>query len=412
MCGVNLGDAATQDAMIYNLRRHFPGAEIFGVSLNPNDTERRHGIPAFPLHFLTVPDAVVPTELSATPAPRPTPAPPGEPAPLLSRLVRPLRLLLWWVRQEVGFALRTFRVARGLDVLVVSGGGQLSDEFENIPTKSLRWILLAKLAGVRVAFVSVGAGPLRTVSSRVACLLMLELADYRSFRDAGARELTRALGARQHSLVYPDLAHSLPVDTPVAPRAARAGPPVVAVGPIPYCHPRLWPVRDQSSYDNYVGAIAQFEAWLLGRGYAVIHIAGSAGDQYAIADVRAALASMASPEALARLIDQTVPWTVSGLVDRIASVDFVVTSRFHGVVLAHVLSKPTIAVSPHPKVSAVMTDAGLSEYDLPIQRLEHGALTGAFLALEANRDQVKASLGARERECRRLLHLQYRRVFR
>jgi hypothetical protein len=45
----NLGDAATQDAVIDVLRKNWPGVELVGFSLNPRDTEERHGIPCHPI---------------------------------------------------------------------------------------------------------------------------------------------------------------------------------------------------------------------------------------------------------------------------------------------------------------------------------------------------------------------------
>src|SRR5271166_4346584 len=45
----NLGNAAMQAAMIVNLRKRIAGVEILGITLNPDDTRRRHGIEAFPL---------------------------------------------------------------------------------------------------------------------------------------------------------------------------------------------------------------------------------------------------------------------------------------------------------------------------------------------------------------------------
>src|SRR6202008_2269922 len=43
----NLGDAATQDALIANMKSRLPEAEIVGFSLNPNDTPKRQNIPCY-----------------------------------------------------------------------------------------------------------------------------------------------------------------------------------------------------------------------------------------------------------------------------------------------------------------------------------------------------------------------------
>ena len=43
----NLGDAAIQDALIANILLRHPLARIFGITLNPGDTEERHGVVSF-----------------------------------------------------------------------------------------------------------------------------------------------------------------------------------------------------------------------------------------------------------------------------------------------------------------------------------------------------------------------------
>ena len=45
----NLGDEAIIAAVIQNIRRRVPDAEINGFTLNPADTLERHGIVSFPI---------------------------------------------------------------------------------------------------------------------------------------------------------------------------------------------------------------------------------------------------------------------------------------------------------------------------------------------------------------------------
>ena len=42
--GGNLGDDATLAAVAANIRRRWPNVEIVAFSMNPDDTEKRHGI--------------------------------------------------------------------------------------------------------------------------------------------------------------------------------------------------------------------------------------------------------------------------------------------------------------------------------------------------------------------------------
>src|SRR5260370_29631245 len=52
--GTNLGDGAVQDAILVGLSKRIRGADFWGITLRPEETSRRHGIPAFPIMGLTV----------------------------------------------------------------------------------------------------------------------------------------------------------------------------------------------------------------------------------------------------------------------------------------------------------------------------------------------------------------------
>ena len=47
--GGNLGDAAIQEALIANLRQYDPRVHLYGITLHPESTAARHGIPCYPL---------------------------------------------------------------------------------------------------------------------------------------------------------------------------------------------------------------------------------------------------------------------------------------------------------------------------------------------------------------------------
>lgn len=55
----NLGNATMQSAVIANLRKRIPGVEFVGITLNPGETRRRHGIEAFPLAGVSRPNYAV-----------------------------------------------------------------------------------------------------------------------------------------------------------------------------------------------------------------------------------------------------------------------------------------------------------------------------------------------------------------
>ena len=53
MGGGNLGDDGTLDAVLQNIRSRWPDSEIVGLSMNPDDTHKRHGIVSYPIRQRT-----------------------------------------------------------------------------------------------------------------------------------------------------------------------------------------------------------------------------------------------------------------------------------------------------------------------------------------------------------------------
>src|SRR5207245_7460390 len=56
----NLGDEALIAAVLQNVRRRYPEAELRGFTGRPHDTEQRHRIPAFPIRRMNGRPATTP----------------------------------------------------------------------------------------------------------------------------------------------------------------------------------------------------------------------------------------------------------------------------------------------------------------------------------------------------------------
>ena len=157
--GGNLGDDATLDAVMHNIEQRRPHAVFTAFSQNPDDTTKRHGIPSYPIRTTnwsfgyspTRPDATLKEKvktfaskykvvfrlLQATNA-------------LAIRLPRALGRELW-------FLAASRRIISAFDLLIISGGGQLTEKDGpwGFPYTIFKWIVLAKSAGVSVAATSV-----------------------------------------------------------------------------------------------------------------------------------------------------------------------------------------------------------------------------------------------------------------
>ena len=89
--------------------------------------------------------------------------------------------------------------------------------------------------------------------------------------------------------------------------------------------------------------------------------------------------------------------SVDELLARMTAMDYIVTCRFHGVVLAHLLNKPVLAIAHHPKVTYLMSALGLSKYCLEMDTAVPDQLMQTFDSLVSDADLIRASMAARSR---------------
>jgi polysaccharide pyruvyl transferase WcaK-like protein len=111
----------------------------------------------------------------------------------------------------------------------------------------------------------------------------------------------------------------------------------------------------------------------------------------------------------ANIIDQPVS-SVNELLAQLSSVDIVVSSRFHNLVLALMLRKPVFAISYHEKFRPLMQSVGLGEFCQDIEHIDVNELIGKIISLQKNAPGIKLQM-ARETESYRLaLDKQYERI--
>jgi polysaccharide pyruvyl transferase WcaK-like protein len=102
---------------------------------------------------------------------------------------------------------------------------------------------------------------------------------------------------------------------------------------------------------------------------------------------------------------------VRELLDQIESADFVIASRFHGVLLTLLLEKPLLALSYHPKVDELMLDTGQGQYCLQIHDFKVEVLKDRFLDLEMNAQDASRKSAERVHQYRNALEKQYEQIF-
>jgi len=103
--------------------------------------------------------------------------------------------------------------------------------------------------------------------------------------------------------------------------------------------------------------------------------------------------------------------TIATLLSHMSSMDYIITCRFHGVVFAHLMNIPVIALSHHPKVSTLMNDLGLAEYCLSIDTFDQELLMAAFSRMVADKMSIKARMAEKLALYKHELTAQFDRLF-
>jgi len=384
----NIGNEYTLQAMLHNVRQTMPDVEVYGICYDPQDMRRIHGLDAFPIkrHW----------------------PPAGNIAAKLFRLIfrrMPLELYDW---------IRAARNLRGTDLIVMTGTGMLTDYCSStfgLPYDVFKWSLAAKIAGCKVRFVGVGVSPIHGRLSRMFIKTALTAADYRGFRDQQSRDRLKGYGfERSSDSVFPDLAFSLPLAALRGSAHNAAAKPIVGMGVMKFVDMHKRGVDYDALYDRYLDRMCDFTVWLLQTGHGVRVLEG---DMRYDPPVRADLKSRLDRRGITYGIDDiTAPQITSpqDLLEQLASVDFVVSPRFHNLVLGIMLGKPAISLSYDPKNDSLLDACGLGNYCQSIENVDLDLLIRQFRQLESEADRLRIVMRRRTDEYRSLLNEQYHQV--
>lgn len=386
----NLGDEAVVSVLIKNIKRRHPSAEIIGICLNPENTQQWHGIPAFPLRRL-------PRNHTA-----------NEAAPsIIKKILRRLSVLL---PKEFIFLYQSYKRLKGIDLVIVGGSGQLVDNEGgalNHPYNHFKWTWLARLAGAKFVFLSVGAGPLFTRLGKWFIKKSLLMASYRSFRDDYSKQLVENLGVKENNVVCPDQAFLIEREAKNGKPAMKGGKPIVGVAPIAYCDPRHWPEINPALYKEYVEKMAEFTAWLIQTNHHVIFFHTQVnGDDLTIPDIKAVLAKKEGITIREQTSEHLIKWHNAAF-DAIAKTDYVVASRFHAIIFSYVMNRPAVGVSYDRKINNAMALVGQGDFALDIRTFTVEQLKEKFIALKNQPESAVALMKEKIGEFRKQLEQQY-----
>jgi polysaccharide pyruvyl transferase WcaK-like protein len=419
----NLGDEAIIAAVIQNIKCRYPDAKTCGFTLNPADTEKRHNIVAFPIRRIdrrnyyknkaTLPQSV---PVSATFSHQIKITLKGVPLVygFLRKLEKAWHSVLTSLR-ELPFLIKSYRNLKGTDLLIIAGSQQLIDYVGGpwAHTYTLfKWTLLAKAAKTKVAFVSVGAGPIYSALGRFFARTSLGLASYRSYRDETSRAFIETLGVVGQNSVFPDLVYSLQIQPRSFKVLHRDSLPIVGVNPVPFSDERYWVGANPIKYETYISKLASFALWVIQRGYRVWFFPTQLQlDPPVINDIKNVLGVKAERDLREHIVDHPI-CSFDDLVSAICVTDIVVATRFHGIILPYVLNKPVLGIAYQRKTVDLMAQMGQSDYVVDINSFDVESLKTRFVLLESRRTAIKNEIEEKNSSFRQALQIQYDQLLR
>jgi polysaccharide pyruvyl transferase WcaK-like protein len=396
----NIGNECTLQAMLCNIHRYLPDAEIGCICSGSEEAAANYGIPTFPIRYAVSVDRLFGVHVRSD-----------------NTLVRGLRKL---VRLSTGPYrwYKAFRILKGKDMLLITGLGMLGDfgiSAFGLHYDILGWSIVAKLCRCKLKFVSVGVGPIRDPVSRRFVKTALALGDYRSYRDRFSKEYLEGIGfSTMSDGVYPDLAFSLPKAMLQSSQKCGHSTSVIGVGLMPYYDRRGRSEGGDRIYRKYIASVGDLTCKLMDLGYTVRLLIGDAMyDQCVRRDLRALLAARGQEYLDARLVDEPAS-SVAELLSQLAATELVVASRFHNLLLAIMLGKPVVAVSYHEKIVSLMDELGLSKLCHDIENFDVDTLIRQITTLERDTGSVKCRTLIEQRieGYRKVLEEQYEFIFR
>jgi polysaccharide pyruvyl transferase WcaK-like protein len=330
----NFGNDATLEACLNGVRTRVPHSRIMCVAANPASVTASHGIASFQM---------------ATPA-----YPRGRPEG------RMLRTAVRGVG-ELGHFVRACRLLHRVRTFVIAGTGVLDDQHvrpTQAPLDLFRWSLAARLAGARLVFLSVGAGPIDQRWSRVLLTRAVRLAHEVSYRDQRSLEYMRTLGRDVRSdRVLPDLVLAgLPPESKQFDGDQHV--PRIAIGLLGQMN---WRGRYEE-YQLYEDRIVQLVVRLANEGWDICLIKGDE------VDVDTQLAILHRPEVAGLPVSAGQTDSFAEVVNTAAGCSAMIASRYHNVVAAVIVGIPVISLGYGPKNGALLEQLGATEWSHDIDQ--------------------------------------------
>jgi polysaccharide pyruvyl transferase WcaK-like protein len=359
----NIGNDGSLEAVLEYLRGEYPDARIDLLCSGPEQVMRRYGHPAIRLHWNK-----------------------GE-----SRTASGLRSVAMKGLGKAVDAVRTARWVRHHDAVIVPGMGVLEGTLPlrpwGFPYSLFLLTASGRLLGPKVALVSVGANTHGDKWVRRVFTAAARLAAYRSYRDLISRDAMRDSGLDvSGDAVYPDLVFALS-----APAGNPPGDGTVGLGVMAYHGTNEDRSQAGEVHDEYVAKLTRFARRLVDGGHRMRLFTGDDEDCQ-VADALTADLRSYRPDLGADWIVSDPITSLSELMRQMTLVDTVVATRYHNVLCALKMGKPTVSLGYSSKNDVLMEEFGLGEFCQNVRTFDGDLLMEQFSKLESRADQLAADM--------------------
>ena len=363
----NSGNDASAETVLAYLRDAHPEAVVDTLCGGPEIVRARYGIEAAPLYWYSR------FEQTKT----------GVPAAFLKALAKGVDTvrIASWVRRH--------------DAVIVPGAGAfettLPQHAWGFPYALFTLTASGRLFGTKVALVSVGADLINKRANRWVSNATARLASYRSYRDAYSRDAMRQRGIDTSSdRVFPDLVFGVPT-----PPYEPGDPKLVGVGVMAYYGSNDDRKQADQIYSRYVETMTRFTQWLVDRGYRVRLFGGDGKFDGDVAEKILADLRLDQADAGPSQVTIAPTSTYQELIRQLSPVGMVVATRYHNVMCALKLCKPTISLGYSRKFISLMGDMGLAEFNQFADSVDVDRLIEQFTELESRRSQLQRKMAER-----------------
>lgn len=296
------------------------------------------------------------------------------------------------------------------DAVIVPGAGALET---TLPQRAwgfpyALFVLSAsgKLFRTKVALVSVGADHINKRATRWLSNATARLAAYRSYRDAYSRDVMQQRGVDTSSdQVRPDLVFGVPT-----PPYEPGDPQLVGLGVMAYYGGNDDRKQAAQIHSRYVETMTRFTRWLVDNGYRVRLFGGDSKFDGEIAETIRADIRQYRPDLEPSPVTIEAVSTYPELIRAMAPVGTVVAIRYHNVMCALKLCKPTISLGYSRKFISLMADMGLAEFHQFADSLDADRLIEQFKELVSRHAQLQEKMADRNAAHARSLEEQFARL--